>query len=126
MISVQNSLFLAGISRRSRLLVVALMVFGILVAVAHSETVRVTDPAAGAAGYMLSGPDDPAAPPRTTLATPTATCPGQTSCHHGQILLGFVTDTADGLIPRGYRRLVPGPVFATGRRAGLDHPPPIA
>jgi len=126
MLTGRFSLFLAGIASRGRLFVLALMGIGIMLAVIHSGADRGFTPGAATAEYLLSNPDEQTVLPATVLAAPAITCPQQSTCHHTLPLIGFVADAADAFIRGGDRRLIPGPVFATGHRATLDHPPPIA
>ncbi len=126
MLTGRFSSFLAGIASRGRLFVLALIGIGIMLAVIHAGADRGFTPEAAAAEYMLSNPNDLTVLPATVLAAPAVTCPQQSSCHHTLPLVGLVADAADVLMRGGDRRLIPGPVSATGHRATLDHPPPIA
>ena len=126
MLNSHFSLLLARIARRSRLLVLALMSVGLFLTVVHSEPARAVDPAATTTEILLSDPGAPTGFPVSALVAPTATCPPQPSCHHGQPMVSIVADTADAPTQGNFLRLLPVPVQATGRRASLDHPPPIA
>ena len=122
----QVSSLLTRIARRGRVLLLALMAIGLFLSVAHSENGLSADPSAASAELVLSDLAPQTGPPVGALAAQSVTCPSQTSCHHGQPLVLFVSDTTDAMTRGDFRRLIPAALRATGQRLSLDLPPPIA